>query len=191
MELFISTYHEKHPHKPGTNLQEIIGGFRSQKIETEVVEIALKKLINSGSVILNQNAYALKDFKIKLSKDTETAKSELLLIVESNSFGTPTPEEIAEMMSISKNEVYSLIQVLMKENKIIQINNGYYIFHKNWEKLLIFLKKYFDSNDEIEVSDFKEFVKTTRKYVIPLLEFLDSKDITRRNGNVRQKGNSL
>jgi selenocysteine-specific elongation factor len=188
---FITNFHKEYPHKPGTNLQEIIGGFKRRKIETEVFELTLRKLINSETITLNQNIYALKGFKIQVSKDTNAAKTELLNILDKAMYECPAPDEMAEKMEISKNEIYSLIQLLTTENQIIQVNNVYFVHIKNWDKLLIFLRIHFDNNKEIEVSHLKEFVKTSRKYVIPLFEFLDSQDITRRVGNAREKGNSL
>jgi len=191
LRMYISNYHKDFPHKPGINLQEIIGGFKHRKIDTEVFEAALKKLINSESIVLNQNIYSLKDFKLQVSKDTDSATNELITILRDALYECPTPDEISEIIEISKNEVYSLLQMLIKENQIKQVNNTYYLHQKNWDSLLFFLRKHFESNKEIEVSHLKDFVKTSRKYVIPLFEFLDSQDITRRVGNVREKGSSL
>jgi len=191
LNMFIANYHKDFPHKPGVNLQEIIGGFKRRKIDTEVFEAALKKLINNESIVLNQNFYSIKDFKLQVSKDTDSAKSELLKIIEYAFFECPSPDEMAEKMEISKNETHSLLQMLIKEKQIIQVNNIYYLHQKNWDNLLNFLRKHFEANKEIEVSQLKDFVKTTRKYAIPLFEFLDSQNITRRVGNTREKGNSL
>ena len=188
---FISNFHKKFLHKPGANLQEIIGGFKRKKIDTEVFEAALNKLINSKSIVLNQNIYSLANFKLQVSKDTDSATNELLTILENALYECPTPEEISEKIGISKNEVYSLLQMQIKDNQIIPVNNVYYLHKKNWISLLEFLKHHFMANKEIEVSHLKDFVKTSRKYVIPLFEFLDSKDITRRVGNIREKGSSL
>jgi selenocysteine-specific elongation factor len=187
----INNYHQEYPHKPGTNLQEIIGGFKRRNINTEVFEAVLKKLINSKAVVLNQNIYAIKDFRLQVSEDTNAAKSELLNILETAFYESPSPDEIAEVMNVSKNEIYSLVQVLLKEKQVVQVNNVYYLHKNNWEKLLNFLRKHFKTNSEIDVSALKEYVKTSRKYLIPLFELLDAKDITRRIGNNRQKGGSL
>ena len=188
---FIANFNKTYPHKPGVNLQEIIGGIKRRKIDTEVFEAALKKLINSSAIVLNQNIYSSADFKLKISKDTDSTTNELLTILENAMYECPTPEEISEKIEISKNEVYSLLQMLQKDNQIIQLNNVYYLHKKNWDNLIKFLKQHFIAKKEIEVSHLKDFVKTSRKYVIPLFEFLDSKDITRRVGNVREKGSSL
>jgi selenocysteine-specific elongation factor len=187
----VKNYHIKHPHKPGTNLQEIIGGFKNRKIRPEVYESALKKLVNSEELLLNQNIYSVRDFRIQVSKDTDTAILELVSNLKESKYETDTPDDIAQKMNISKNEIYSLIKILSNQGEIIQINSNFYLHKDNWNNLLNFLRNHFKLHPEIDVSVLKEFVKTSRKYVIPLFEFLDSKDITRRIGDKRQKGNSL
>ena len=51
-----------------------------------------------------------------------------------------------------------------------------------------FLKEHFIKKDEIAISEFKKMTSTSRKYAIPLLEFLDSIHLTERKGNNRVKG---
>ena len=50
------------------------------------------------------------------------------------------------------------------------------------------LKEHFIKKDEITISEFKKMTSTSRKYAIPLLEFLDKIQITKRKGNNRIKG---
>jgi len=39
---------------------------------------------------------------------------------------------------------------------------------------------------KIDVAKFKELTGVTRKYAIPLLEYLDRERVTRRSGDVRE-----
>ena len=50
------------------------------------------------------------------------------------------------------------------------------------------LKEHFIKKDEIAISEFKKMTSTSRKYAIPLLEFLDRIQLTERKGNNRVKG---
>ena len=57
--------------------------------------------------------------------------------------------------------------------------------------MLNYLKKYFTNSVELSVSDFKKISGLTRKTAIPVLEFLDKKQYTIRNNNVRIIGQNL
>jgi selenocysteine-specific elongation factor len=41
------------------------------------------------------------------------------------------------------------------------------------------------------VAALKDFIGTTRKYAIPLFEYLDASEFTVRSGDVRKKGSAL
>jgi len=45
---------------------------------------------------------------------------------------------------------------------------------------------YFEKNQSISVSEFKDLFDISRKYAIPFLEYLDKIKITYRNGNTRE-----
>ena len=49
------------------------------------------------------------------------------------------------------------------------------------------MKKWFDANAEMALADFRGIVNTTRKWMIPLLEYLDRTQVTMRKGDVRIK----
>ena len=49
------------------------------------------------------------------------------------------------------------------------------------------IENHFESNELLTVKDFKELTDTSRKYAVPLLEYLDKEKITYRVGNERKK----
>ena len=48
------------------------------------------------------------------------------------------------------------------------------------------LIKFLETNGEITTPQFKEMTGASRKYVIPLAEYFDSKNVTLRVGDVRK-----
>ena len=90
-----------------------------------------------------------------------------------------------------QNEVQSIINILVKNQKLINISRDIFIEMTNWEELLSFLRNYFEHQKEMPVASLKEFINTTRKYAIPIFEYLDSQGYTLRAGDVRKKGHNL
>ena len=48
------------------------------------------------------------------------------------------------------------------------------------------IKSYFNQHDSLDVSKFKDLTNTTRKYAVPLLEYIDKINLTYRIGNERK-----
>jgi len=76
--------------------------------------------------------------------------------------------------------------LLVEEGLLIKTKEDLY-FHSGAvndlkNRLVDFLK----SNGEITTAQFKEMTGASRKYVIPLIEYFDSKNVTIRVGDIRK-----
>ena len=191
IEKYISEFHQKNPHLPGLNHQELFAGSGYSWVQPEIFDAAIKKLLNSKIIRLEQNFYSLSDFSIQVSKDIDLVQNEILSIIRESRFSPAIGSEIAQKIEIPLNEVQSIINILVKNQKLVNISRDIFIDHAILEELLSFIRKYFEKQNEMPVAPLKEFIKTTRKYAIPILEYLDSKGYTIREGDVRKKGHNL
>lgn len=188
---FLKTYHQKNPVKPGINIQELSGGMELNWLSPEVIHEAIKKLVNSEVVIKSRDSIALADFKMQISKDVEVLKSEVLDLMLNCRFSTPSPAEISEQLQITAGELHPVLKMLEKENLLMQIAPKVYIHTQNFRELCDFLNNYFESNPDMPVNALKEYIQTSRKFAIPLFEFLDGEGYTIRKGDIRIKGKML
>ena len=70
---------------------------------------------------------------------------------------------------------------------MIRLEGDFFIHVSLIEELKAEIEKHFEKNGELSVSDLKDITGVSRKYAIPLLQFLDENSVTRREGNVRVK----
>ena len=56
----------------------------------------------------------------------------------------------------------------------------------SYKKIILDMKKHFKNTDLMSITDFKNITSTSRKYAVPLLEYLDKNKITYRDGNNRK-----
>jgi len=77
----------------------------------------------------------------------------------------------------------SLLQILLREKRLVRIGDDL-VFHQSAiEKLRAMLAG--RKGSRFGVPSFKEWTGVSRKYAIPLLEYLDREKITRREGDER------
>ena len=88
----------------------------------------------------------------------------------------------------SKPYFSELLHILKKNGRVIEIQQGMWIHISLIDKLKNALSKYFSTNKEMKVSDFKIITSTSRKSAIPLLEYSDNQSFTVREGDYRIKG---
>jgi selenocysteine-specific elongation factor len=92
-----------------------------------------------------------------------------------------------------KKAFNNAIASLKRAQKIIQVSISpeIYIHSSGFEAIANLLRDFFEKKSDLSVLEFKDLTKTSRKFSIPLLEFCDKQFLTKRVGNIRQKGKKL
>ena len=191
IEQYISDFHKQNPHLPGLNYQSLFTGSGYSWVYTELFDAAISKLLNSLILKLEQNLYSLKHFSIQVSKDIQFVQNEILELIRGDKFAPSTINEISHKIEMPQNEVQSIINILVRNKKLINISRDIFVDSIIWEELLTFLRGYFEKQNEMPVGSLKEYINTTRKFAIPIFEYLDSQGYTLRAGDVRKKGHKL
>lgn len=106
-------------------------------------------------------------------------------------FMPPDITELLKELELSKNEINVLIQKSIREKILVSISGVFYLHHRVFEDFLSFLRTSFSQKDKLDVAEVRAFTQSTRKYIIPLLEFTDRADFTRREGDKRLRGKIL
>jgi selenocysteine-specific elongation factor len=77
----------------------------------------------------------------------------------------------------------SLLQILLKNRALVKIGDDLVFHHTAMAKLKEEVRR--RKGQRFVVPEFKEWTGISRKYAIPLLEFLDRERVTRREGDSR------
>jgi selenocysteine-specific elongation factor len=75
---------------------------------------------------------------------------------------------------------------MVKEESLVRISDSMYLASSAYNKMIAALKNLFSKKPEMTVAEFRDILGTTRKYALPILEYLDSNKVTLRVGDVRK-----
>jgi len=78
------------------------------------------------------------------------------------------------------------MRVLERVQSVVRVGADLYFLRDSLENAKRALREEFSETDEITPAMFRDRFKTTRKYAIPLLEYLDREGVTVRIGEVRR-----
>ena len=79
-----------------------------------------------------------------------------------------------------------MLLLLVEEGQIVKTKEDLYFHVKAVNNLKNRLVDFLKSRGEITTPQFKEMTGASRKYVIPLIEYFDSKNVTLRVGDSRK-----
>jgi selenocysteine-specific elongation factor len=122
---------------------------------------------------------------MQLSSEEINARDQISAAFEKAGLAAPTASEVLTNLEIDRARAEKLLRILLKENVLHRVTEDL-IFHQSALRgLRQTLARRKAQNSRLSVADFKELTGLTRKYAIPLLEYLDRERLTRREGDER------
>src|SRR5688572_9139669 len=179
----LAQYHADHPIAGGMPREELRARIFG-KAPAAVFEHAVHSLVERGHVVARERI-ALPGRGMALSPDESRARDAILEVLGGAGLAPPEPALLATRIAATREVVDRIANLLVRQNEIVKI--GDLLFHA---AALTRLKTEIRSLKQtgaatLDVAAFKDRYKLTRKYAIPLLEFLDRERITRRVGDIR------
>jgi len=176
----LADFHRKNPIKPGLQKEEVrtlLG------IEPSLFSFLL---VNSDRIIVDRNLIRLTDFKVTLTTNEAEYSSRIIALLNANRFQPPLKEEMMAQLGISQKNINDILTLLMREGKVVKINESIFLSSETFGLLIDALKKFFTGRNEITVAEFRDLLNTSRKYALPFLEHLDTVKVTLRVGDARK-----
>jgi len=184
----LEQFHEKNPLRKAMSTDVLKQETRlSEKWLTELLGIMEK----DASIRSAGTGVALASHKVELAGGTAELSGKMEKGLRENGFTPMTTKKLSGMLHKAENDVLEILHVLKSAGNVLEIENGVWMHGENMAKLRQSLKGHFDSQNEMNVADFKRMTSLTRKFAIPVLEYCDKQGWTERNGNLRLKGKEL
>jgi len=145
----------------------------------------LQTLSAQGKVEVQGETVRLAGRRIQLTPEEQLAKDQISAEFEKRGLAVPGAPEVLAKLRIDRPRAEKLLQILLKEKVLIKVTEDL-IFHRSaLQQLKQLIARRKAQSSRINVAVFKEITGLTRKYAIPLLEYLDRERVTRREGDER------
>ncbi len=183
--LKLEKFHQNNPFSPGLT-KEFLKSRLSSSPRDILFEKALEELLSEGNLSKEREIYFLKEYT-KKSTEIEELKNQ---IEEKFLKEGLTPRDYDEILYEFGKDFHAaeeLFKVLLRDGKLVKLTEKIVIHKKILDEIERKVKEYFQKNSELTVSDFRKIVGegVSRKYLIPMLEYLDKQKITLRIGDKR------
>lgn len=176
----VAAWHREHPLQPGVPKEQ----FRNQELSDAAPDFLLDALLKqSATVVADGEALRLKSHQLHLKQDEEEAFAKIVGAFEQAGLAVPSTGEVLAASGVEPNRARQLLQILFRQKRLVRISEDL-VYHPTAIDALK-LKLAAHKGERFAVPQFKEWTGVSRKYAIPLLEFLDRERITRRQGDER------
>ncbi len=145
----------------------------------------LQSLAAQGRVDVQGETVRLGGRQVQLSPEEIAARDAITAAFEKAGLAVPSAGEVLAGLRIDRTRAEKLLRILLKENALHRITEDLIFHPAALRDLRQILARRKTQNARLSVTDFKQLTGLTRKYAIPLLEYLDRERVTRREGDER------
>ncbi len=155
------------------------------KNSPEVFRLVVEHAVSAGLLVAEKEFLRLPSHSISLSPEEEVLLREMEDIFLSAGYQAVTYDEAALRLKADAQKLRKLFQLLLNKQRVVRV--GEFVFHRQTiDELTARIQERKQVSSRLDVAAFKEITGASRKYAIPLLEYLDSRRVTRRVGNDRE-----
>jgi len=181
----VERFHKENPLSPGITREDLRASL-GRRVRSETFRAALEELASERKLDVQGEIVKRGGSQISLLPEEAQAKGEIEKAFADAGLAVPSVKEVLAKLSVESKRTEKLLQILLREKNLVRVSSEL-IFHRDaLAHLKVQLSAYKKAKGErISVPVFKELTGITRKYAIPLLEYLDRERVTRRAGDER------
>jgi selenocysteine-specific elongation factor len=175
----LAKFHKANPLQPGVAKEEL----RSRELAGAPAHLFDELLARAKDIVVEGDVVRLASHRVALKHDEDEAVAKIEELFRQGGLAVPSTSEVLAKCGVEPARAKTLLQMLLRNRKLVRVGDDL-IFHAtalDQLRALVAARK----GTRFSVADFKEWTGVSRKYAIPILEFLDRERLTRREGDAR------
>ena len=148
-----------------------------------VFDRAVHDLADAG-VVIARDRLMLATYRIRFSPEEERARDGIENTLRAEGLTPPDVAALASRVGVTASVADRVLKLLQRQERVVKVDTLFF-HHEALKALKDQVVAIGKSGMRIDVASFKERFGVTRKFAIPLLEYLDRERVTRRVGDSR------
>ncbi|HEY6304877.1 MAG TPA: selenocysteine-specific translation elongation factor [Candidatus Angelobacter sp.] len=178
----VSAFHKANPLVAGISKEEL---RERLGLRQTVMEAVLADLARDKKAELAGEQVRLAGRGVELKDDEARAKEQIEKAFAAAGLRVPLMKDVLAALPVDKVRAQKLVTLLLRDRVLVKLADEL-VFHQSaLQGLRKLMAEQKAKAPKIDVGQFKDLIGVTRKYAIPLLEYLDRQRVTRRVGDER------
>jgi selenocysteine-specific elongation factor len=201
---FLETFHHDNPLVQGLSKEELRSrlfpttgvlkhGFQSPNHQItkspnqRLFQMLLSDLVKSGKVAHEKDLVRLSSHHVTLGDEEKEIRRELELIFKQAGFQPPFREDALGCIAGHKKAADTIFDLMVREGILVRLKEDLYFHHSILDRIKDMVIRFIKEHGDLGINEFRDLAGgLSRKYMIPLLEYLDNQRTTIRIGDKRK-----
>ena len=178
----LDAFHKANPLVAGISKEEL---REKLGLHQTVLESLLGRLVRDKKVEVSGEQVRLAGRGVELKDEEAKAKEQIERAFAQAGLKVPLMKEVLDKLPVDKARAQKLVTLLLRDRVLVKLSDDLVFHHTALDGLRQLMATQKSKTPKIDVPTFKDLIGVTRKYAIPLLEYLDQQRVTRRVGDER------
>ena len=156
------------------------------RVPARLFRAVLDQLEGENVIAREGSLLRLPGHTITLGDNERQSMERITSMLAASPLSPPTLSEMARETGIGRAKLIGFMRLLERTRSVARVTEDLYFLQDSIEGVILTLRAGLSERDEITPAMFRDRFNTTRKYAIPLLEYLDREGVTVRTGDVRR-----
>lgn len=180
----LEDYHSRFSLREGIPKEEL----RSRQfalLSAKAFNLLLQHWAQQGIIRIKGNFVAKSDFQCIPDPKQRRILNQIEQIFKENLFQPPSLAHIQDRIGITGEQLEELLRYLLRTDKLVKVSEDLF-FHADAVKVAQEkIGNYLSKHEQISLGEARDLLESSRKFVLPLLEYFDQVRFTRRVGDIR------
>jgi selenocysteine-specific elongation factor len=178
----ITEFHRANPLVPGMSKEAL---REKLNISTEILGVALDSLARQKTLDIAGELVRLPGHGVVMKDEEAESKAIIENVFASAGLRVPALKDVLAALKVDRVRAQKIVTLLLRDKVLLKVSEDL-VFHQTaLEALRGRLRAEKEKSPKMDVARFKDLTGVSRKYAIPLLEYLDREHVTRRIGDER------
>ena len=181
---WLERFHRAHPDTPGRLVDSVVG-WLERMTQKSLARPLLAWFVKRKKIKTIGRFVCLPAFAPELSGADERLLAAMVSEIKAGRFQPPALGQISGAEKADKKRLERIATLAVALGDLVKIDSTVYL-HAEMERELRDVVGTLASRDEgVTVSEAREALNSTRKYMVPIMEYLDREGFTKRKGDAR------
>ena len=178
----LDDFHKANPLVAGISKEEL---REKLGLQQPIMEALLAQLAGQKKAEVAGEQVRLAGRGVELRDEEARAKEQIEKAFAAAGLKVPLMKDVLGSLPVDKMRAQKLVTLLLRDRVLVKLADDLVFHHTALAELRAILAGYKSRSPKIDVGKFKDLTGVSRKYAIPLLEYLDRERVTRRVGDER------
>jgi len=169
----------------------LVAGMSKEELRTridvgpQVFAALTHALAGSSKIQITGEQVRLAGSGVVMKDEESAAKQKIEKVFAEAGLKVPLLKDVLASLPVDRARAQKIVTLLLRDRVLVKLADDLVFHRDSLDQIRRRVQEYKQTSPKIDVARFKDLAGVTRKYAIPLLEYLDRERVTRRVGDER------